>query len=103
MTIEYIITKKYNELNKLCKNKDVLIYHQTPEDYLHLAMISSLIKYKDSDLDIENGIQLIRQEYLLQLIFAKKKINGEKDLIVYVSEFPEDFLENIPDADSCDY
>ena len=93
MTIGEIITKHFNEFSGMVKSTDIVIEEgNTYEDIFQNVMMTSLKKYKNKEVDENEGLEYIKKTFLLEVYFAPKR--KKRDILV----FTDAYSENIPDA-----
>lgn len=93
MTIGEIITAHFNEFSGMVKNTDIVIEEgNTYEDIFQNVMMTALKKYKDKEVDENEGLEYIKKTFLLEVFFSPKRKN--RDMLV----FTDASLENIPDS-----
>ena len=74
MTVNEIISQRYQDLKKLLKNTDVLIFNGLCyDDLLNNILITQLKKYRGIDLDPEEGFEAIKHAVLTEFLFIPKK------------------------------
>ena len=92
MTIGEIITAHFNEFSGMVKNTDIVIEEgNTYEDIFQNVMMTALKKYKDKEVDENEGVEYIKKTFLLEVFFSPKRKN--RDMLV----FTDASLENIPE------
>lgn len=93
MTIGEIITAHFNEFSGMVKNTDIVIEEgNTYEDIFQNVMMTALKKYKDKEVDENEGLEYIKKTFLLEVFFSPKRKN--RDMLV----FTDASLDNIPDS-----
>ena len=93
MTIGEIITKHFNEFSGMVKNTDIVIEEgNTYEDIFQNVMMTALKKYKDKEVDENEGLEYIKKTFLLEVFFSPKRKN--RDMLV----FTDASLDNFPDS-----
>lgn len=93
MTIGEIITKHFNEFSGMVKNSDIVIEEgNTYEDIFQNVMMTALKKYKDKEVDENEGLEYIKKTFLLEVFFSPKRKN--RDMLV----FTDASLDNFPDS-----
>lgn len=92
MTIGEIITAHFNEFSGMVKNTDIVIEEgNTYEDIFQNVMLTALKKYKDKEVDENEGLEYIKKTFLLEVFFSPKRKN--RDMLV----FTDASLDNIPE------
>ena len=92
MTIGEIITAHFNEFSGMVKNTDIVIEEgNTYEDIFQNVMMTALKKYKDKEVDENEGLEYIKKTFLLEVFFSPKRKN--RDMLV----FTDASLDNIPE------
>lgn len=92
MTIGEIITTHFNEFSGMVKNTDIVIEEgNTYEDIFQNVMMTALKKYKDKEVDENEGLEYIKKTFLLEVFFSPKRKN--RDMLV----FTDASLENFPE------
>lgn len=77
MTIGEIIDKRYKELYRMAKRKNVVVSkHQTSEDVFQNVMLMALNKWKDEDLDEDFGFKYLKKSLAMELKFQFNKIDN---------------------------
>ena len=93
MTIGEIITAHFNEFSGMVKNTDIVIEEgNTYEDIFQNVMMTALKKYKDKEVDENEGLEYIKKTFLLEVFFSPKRKN--RDMLV----FTDASLDNFPDS-----
>ena len=93
MTIGEIITAHFNEFSGMVKNADIVIEEgNTYEDIFQNVMMTALKKYKDKEVDENEGLEYIKKTFLLEVFFSPKRKN--RDMLV----FTDASLDNFPDS-----
>lgn len=93
MTIGEIITAHFNEFSGMVKNSDIVIEEgNTYEDIFQNVMLTALKKYKDKEVDENEGLEYIKKTFLLEVFFSPKRKN--RDMLV----FTDASLDNFPDS-----
>lgn len=89
MRMGEIISKHYDELLGICTKKDIAIYGgKTSEDLLNDAVLTSLNKYKDSEIDETEGYEYLKKTFLEACLFAYKKKNYPSEkMIEYIPDY----------------
>ena len=87
MKICEIITKYNDELLSMCNCDKVVVDSRTECDMLQNIYITALKKFKENDIDEEEGYNYLRKSLLNEKHFQKKRVNTEM-----IS-----FLENLED------
>lgn len=83
MTVDEIISQRYQDLQKLLKNTDTIVYEGlTYDDILNNVLITQLRKFKDQDLDPEEGFETIKRAVLTEFLFLPKKKGKAKILLI---------------------
>lgn len=83
MTVDEIISQRYQDLQKLLKNTDTIVYEGlTYDDILNNVLITQLRKFKDQDLDPEEGFEAIKRAVLTEFLFLPKKKGKAKILLI---------------------
>jgi hypothetical protein len=83
MTVDEIISQRYQDLQKLLKNTDTIVYEGlTYDDILNNVLITQLRKFKDTDLDPEEGFEAIKRAVLTEFLFLPKKKGKSKVLLI---------------------
>ena len=95
MTINTIIEKHYSELQSMCWDTDKTISQsKTSDDVFQDVIVTALKKYRNKEIDEEEGLKYIKDNFCLEMHFQPKR--EDKVKIVYM-----DYIENIKDmADS---
>ena len=95
MTISEILSKHYNEFLDICTKKDIALYGgKTSEDLLSECCLTLLKKYKNKELDEQDGIDILKKSFLEKCFFAYKKKTSKKETFI---EYVPDYQMNIPD------
>ena len=90
MTITDILSKYYNDLYDMLRDKETLVSEtKTDEDHLQDICLTAIRKYKDHEIDEEEGKTYLIKSLLMMLKFKYKR--KDKDT-VYISSLP-DFAE----------
>jgi hypothetical protein len=89
MKITEIIDKYYETLLDMCTKKDIALYGgKTSEDLLGDAVLTTMNKFKDSDITEEEGYEYFKKTFLESCLFAyKKKSYTSEKMIEYVSDY----------------
>lgn len=61
MKISEIITRHYSELRRMVSTNKVVSQSKTEEDFLQDACLTALGKFKDKDIDEEEGMDYLRK------------------------------------------
>ena len=95
MTISDILAKHYLDFLNLCTKTDTALYGgKTSEDLLSECCLTLLKRYKDKDLDEEEGVDMLKKTFLEKCFFSfKKKSSRKEKMIEYIADYPL----NVPD------
>lgn len=88
MTINSVITKYYPTLKTYCKNDDVVIsLGRTSEDVLQDVCVTAIRKYKEKDIEEEEGISYLKKTLFTELHFQYPRKKGE--IIIFTDTLPD--------------
>lgn len=78
MTIANIISSYYNELKSMCRDKERIVSEgRTDEDWLNDICLTALKKYRDTEIDEDEGKEYLKKNLLMSLMFKYKKIDNK--------------------------
>jgi len=92
MTISEIISKNYDRLHNHCIADVAVSQSRTEEDILNDVCVTALRKFKDNDIDEEEGMQYLWRNLAMERHFQYNRKKNE--LLIYM-ECPEAFSEGI--------
>lgn len=87
MTIHDIIEKYYNSLQREVNGELVISQGRTSEDILQDVCITAMRKYKDTNIEEEEGLS-----YLKKTLYAEKHFSWNRkknDILVFMDELPD--------------
>lgn len=87
MTIYDIISKYYDNLKKEVNGELVISQGRTTEDILQDVCITAMRKYKDNDIDEEEGLN-----YLKKTLFTEKHFSWNRkksEMLVFTDKLPD--------------
>lgn len=89
MRINDIVNKYYDHFLGLCTRKDTAIYGgKTSEDLLGEAVLTALNKFKDMEIEEQEGYDYLQKTFLESCLFAwKKKCGPEEKMIEYIENY----------------
>ena len=74
MGINEIISNRYQDLSKLLKNTDTIVFNgMTYDDIFHAVLITQIKKYDGKQLDPDAGYELVKHAVLTEFLFLPKK------------------------------
>lgn len=88
MKIEDIIEKYYEHFyNKIVRHNKVISQGRTPEDLLNDVCLTALRKYKNKEIDENEGYNYLKKTLYMENIFQYKRIKNET--VIYTNSLPE--------------
>lgn len=87
MTISEIISKYYETLHKEVNGELVISQGRTTEDILHDVCITAMRKYKDTDIEEEEGLTYLKKTLFSEKYFSWSRKKGE--IIIYTDILPD--------------
>ena len=85
MTIDEIIGKYYEKLKSYASKCDKHIYcGYTQEDIFHNTLMYAMRKYKDKDLDENEGFRTVRKMIKTEIKFAYRK--KDRDILTFINQ-----------------
>lgn len=98
MKIADILSKYYDELYGMLRDKERCIAEtKTDEDYLQDVCLTALRKYKDAEVDEEEGKEYLIKSLLMMLKFKQKRRDKNT---VYIADLPETFDFPYPETEN---
>ena len=88
MTINDVLTKHYDKLYKISvKHNKVISQGRTPEDLLNDVCLTALRKFKDKDIEEQEGLDYLKKTLYTESIFQYNRIKNE--IVIFTDEIPE--------------
>lgn len=75
MTINEIITKWYAVFHQQATNTDIGYNGKTDEDVLNDVCVTAMKKFKDKDIDEEQGLEYLKKAFFYEKHFNPKRID----------------------------
>ena len=88
MTISEIITKYYDELHDKCETDVAISMSRTGEDILQDVCITAMRKYKEKNIDEEEGLAYLKKTLFTEQHFQHARLKRER--VTYMDD-----LENL--------
>ena len=89
MTINDIISKYYDTLHKEVNGELVISQSRTTEDILQDVCITAMRKFKDNEIDEEEGLSYLKKTLYTEKHFSWNRKSG--DILVFTDVLPEVF------------
>lgn len=87
MTINDIISKWYNTLKKEVNGELVISQSRTTEDILQDVCITAMRKFKDNEIEEEEGLSYLKKTLYTEKHFSWNRKAG--DILVFTDVLPE--------------
>lgn len=91
-TIRQVISKHYAELKSKCSCDKVISQGRTECDILQDICITAMRKYKDNEIDENEGYEYLKKTLFTEKHFQHKRLKSE--IVIYVDNIQD--YENIP-------